>query len=64
MQLQWTQTKPALVNLDDECALWDWARTAGLSAAELREALAAFISEAWMWGGTEEAHLDEVGGRR
>ena len=23
--------------LDAECALWDWARTAGVSAAELRE---------------------------
>ncbi len=25
--------------LDQECSLWDWARTAGLSAGELREAL-------------------------
>ena len=25
--------------LDEECSLWDWARTAGLSAGELREAL-------------------------
>jgi hypothetical protein len=47
MQLQPTQTKRAPVNLEDECALWDWARTAGLSAAELREALAAFTGEAW-----------------
>lgn len=25
--------------LDEECSLWDWARTAGLSAGELRDAL-------------------------
>ena len=25
--------------LDEECALWDWARTAGVSADRLREAL-------------------------
>lgn len=25
--------------LDEACSLWDWARTAGLSADELREAL-------------------------
>jgi len=31
--------------LDEECALWDWARTAGLSAVELREWLAAAIAE-------------------
>jgi len=36
-------TDPA--ELDEECALWDWARTAGLSAVELREWLAAAIAE-------------------
>jgi hypothetical protein len=33
--------------LDAECALWDWARTAGVSSAELREWLAAVIDESW-----------------
>ena len=28
-----------VTELDQECSLWDWARTAGLSAAELREAI-------------------------
>ena len=28
----------------DECALWDWVRTAGVSATELREWLAATAS--------------------
>jgi len=32
--------------LDQECALWDWARTAGLSASELRAWLAAAEGEA------------------
>ena len=30
--------------LDDECALWDWVRTAGISAAELRQWLIATAS--------------------
>lgn len=30
--------------LEDECALWDWARTAGLSATELREVLRESLS--------------------
>jgi len=27
------------VQIDEECALWDWARTAGASACVLRETL-------------------------
>jgi hypothetical protein len=26
-------------NIDEECASWDWARAAGVSAQELRKAL-------------------------
>jgi hypothetical protein len=26
-------------DLDEECAIWDWARTAGVSASELRAVL-------------------------
>jgi hypothetical protein len=25
--------------LEEECAMWDWARTAGITAQQLREAL-------------------------
>jgi hypothetical protein len=32
--------------LDEECALWDWARTAGVSVAELRQWLAG-KGKAW-----------------
>ena len=33
----WTD-RPAR-NLDQECETWDWARTAGVSAQDLRKAL-------------------------
>ena len=32
-------------DLDEVCAIWDWARTAGLSASELREALRQLLAE-------------------
>ena len=32
--------------LDEECTLWDWARTAGVSAGELRDALRVAKAEA------------------
>jgi hypothetical protein len=31
--------------LDEACAVWDWARTAGISASELREALRQLLAE-------------------
>ena len=37
----WSESAPP--DIDEECALWDWARTAGVSAAELREALRASL---------------------
>lgn len=32
--------------LEEECALWDWTRTAGVSAAELRDALGKSLRRA------------------
>lgn len=29
----------ALLDIEQECETWDWARTAGVSAAELRDVL-------------------------
>jgi len=34
-----------LRNLEDELETWDWARTAGVSADELRETLSASLAE-------------------
>jgi len=31
--------------LDEECALWDWVRTAGITADELREWLVATVTQ-------------------
>ncbi|HJY77648.1 MAG TPA: hypothetical protein VKE95_13505 [Burkholderiales bacterium] len=33
--------------LEEECARWDWARTAGVSASELRAWLTTFNRESW-----------------
>lgn len=33
----WTNSAPS--DIESECEIWDWARTAGVSAAELRAAL-------------------------
>jgi hypothetical protein len=32
-------------DLDEACAIWDWARTAGVSASELRETLRQLLAE-------------------
>jgi hypothetical protein len=44
-QLSGSNADPA--GLDEECALWDWARAAGVSAVELREWLASTKGEPW-----------------
>lgn len=33
------RTESALPDIERECEAWDWARTAGVSAEELREAV-------------------------
>lgn len=38
-------TNEALPELETELETWDWARTAGVSADELRQALRAALSE-------------------
>ena len=40
-----TLTNEALPELEAELDTWDWARTAGVSADELRQALRAALSE-------------------
>ena len=40
-----TLTNEALPGLEAELETWDWARTAGVSADELRQALRAALSE-------------------
>ena len=37
-------TDEVAVELDKECEIWDWARTAGVSALDLRMALLDSIS--------------------
>ena len=32
-------------DLEQECATWDWARTAGVTAQELREALSELLAQ-------------------
>jgi hypothetical protein len=39
-------TLPAASELDREVELWDWARCAGISAEELRQAVEALLSAA------------------
>ena len=38
-------TQPTDLDLERELATWDWARTAGVSADELRAALQAALAE-------------------
>jgi hypothetical protein len=47
MQFQLREGNADPAGLDEQCALWDWARAAGVSAAELREWLASTKGEAW-----------------
>jgi len=44
MRFQLSESDVDSAALDEECALWDWVRTAGISAAELREWLVATAS--------------------
>ena len=44
MRFQLSESNVDSAALDEECALWDWVRTAGISAAELREWLVATAS--------------------
>ena len=38
------RTESALPDIERECEAWDWARTAGVSAEELREAVQESLS--------------------
>ena len=44
MRFQLSESDVDSATLDEECAFWDWVRTAGISAAELREWLVATAS--------------------